>query len=285
MKYGKLLQLLLEELPPEYRDKFLSYKQLKKRIKSFLASNSLPDAAFEPDVVVAVNGAAEARIAREEVEEEEGRPSVEVTTTRDVKVRWPDVKAEDHEGPPAGKKAKGSDGEAFVVVRCADAAAVAERGKGEEEKEVAEEDDDEGALVAAVVAGTKRKGVASVVDEGIVAAAAAPIEREILAVGGRGPQRVGEEKELTSEEEEFLRLLNVELEKFNSFFTEKEEDYVIRLQVNQSTSHTWGWMDGSHYRSCSLLPSVKFLLVSKPQVAGFVRVGGGYRVHVCCRRM
>lgn len=244
MKYGKLLQLLLEELPPEYRDKFLSYKQLKKRIKSFLASNSLPDAAFEPDVVVVVNGAAEARIPREEVEEEEEeeeRPSVEMTTTRDVKVRWPDVKAEEDEAPPAVKKAKGSDGEAFVVVRCADAAAVAERGKGEEEKEVAEEEDDEGALVAAVVAGTKRKGVASVVDDGIVAAAAAPIEREILAAGGRAPQRVGEEKELTSEEEEFLRLLNVELEKFNSFFTEKEEDYVIRLQVNQSISHAWGW--------------------------------------------
>lgn len=246
MKYGKLLQLLLEELPPEYQDKFLSYKQLKKRIKSFLASNSLPDAAFEPDVVGAVNGAAEARIAREgvevEQEEEEERPSVEITTTRDVKVRWPDVKAEEDEAPPAVKKAKGSDGEAFVVVRCADAAALAERGKGEEEKEAAEEEDDESALVAAVVAGTKRKGVASVVDEGIVAAAAAPIEREILAARGRAPQRVGEEKELTSEEEEFLRLLNVELEKFNSFFTEKEEDYVIRLQVIQSISHAWGWM-------------------------------------------
>ncbi|CAM6014416.1 unnamed protein product [Sphagnum balticum] len=98
MKYGKLLQTFLEDLPPEFRDKFLSYKQLKKRIKQFLDSNSFPEDAFEP----------------------------------------------------------------------------------------------------------------------------APIQdRQELAMG---------EEDVTVEEKEFIRLLNVELEKFNSFFTEKEEDYVIQLQ-------------------------------------------------------
>jgi hypothetical protein len=50
-------------------------------------------------------------------------------------------------------------------------------------------------------------------------------------ITGRG-QAMGEDKEVTPEEEEFIRLLNVELEKFNSFFTEKEEDHVIQLQVS-----------------------------------------------------
>ncbi|CAK9197987.1 unnamed protein product [Sphagnum jensenii] len=99
MKYGKLLQTLLEDLPPEFRDKFLSYKQLKKRIKQFLDSNSFPEDAFEPAPI------------------------------------------QDHQ--------------------------------------------------------------------------------EL-------------EEDVTVEEKEFIRLLNVELEKFNSFFTEKEEDYVIQLQVKSS---------------------------------------------------
>ncbi|GAQ83907.1 SPX domain containing protein [Klebsormidium nitens] len=38
-----------------------------------------------------------------------------------------------------------------------------------------------------------------------------------------------EQGHLTPEEEEFIRLLNVELEKFNNFFIEKEEEFVIRL--------------------------------------------------------
>ena len=36
---------------------------------------------------------------------------------------------------------------------------------------------------------------------------------------------------LTAEEADFIHLLNAELEKFNTFFMEKEEEYVIRLQV------------------------------------------------------
>lgn len=37
---------------------------------------------------------------------------------------------------------------------------------------------------------------------------------------------------MSDEEIDFLNLLEDELEKFNSFFVEKEEEYIIRLKVN-----------------------------------------------------
>ncbi|KAJ4958904.1 hypothetical protein NE237_026015 [Protea cynaroides] len=39
--------------------------------------------------------------------------------------------------------------------------------------------------------------------------------------------------EMTREEKEFIRLLDEELEKFNAFFVEKEEEYIIRLKELQ----------------------------------------------------
>lgn len=172
MKYGKLLQLLLEQMPEEYQDKFLSYKQLKKVINTILQDNSLPIAAFvEPEV----------------------------------------VESESLEGDePAVKRARGGEG---VVVATGGAAEEESRdGDGDEE-------------VVAMAVGMKRKAVADVGRD--VATAPEVVEAREVAVRAK----VGEEKELSKEEENFLRLLNVELEKFNSFFTEKEEEYVIRLQV------------------------------------------------------
>ncbi|KAL9270486.1 SPX domain-containing protein [Drosera capensis] len=52
-------------------------------------------------------------------------------------------------------------------------------------------------------------------------------------------KRMGEEEEgveervMTEEETEFIRLLEDELEKFNGFFVEKEEEYIIRLKELQ----------------------------------------------------
>ncbi|THG13769.1 hypothetical protein TEA_004483 [Camellia sinensis var. sinensis] len=43
--------------------------------------------------------------------------------------------------------------------------------------------------------------------------------------GGGGPAT-----EMTKEENDFMELLEAELEKFNSFFVEKEEEYIIRLK-------------------------------------------------------
>ncbi|KAB1208224.1 SPX domain-containing protein 1 [Morella rubra] len=39
-----------------------------------------------------------------------------------------------------------------------------------------------------------------------------------------------EKKGMSKEETDFLRLLEDELEKFNTFFVEKEEEYIIRLK-------------------------------------------------------
>ena len=177
MKFGRLLLQLLEQMPVEYRDKFLSYKQLKKVINTILKDNSLPVAAFV------------------EVPEEDGeRASVETITARDEEVAWPRAEGVER----AAKRARGEE-------RTAVAVAVAEEGKGGEGDGVA------------VEAGMKRK------------------------VGGGAGGNVAavavQEKELSKEEEDFLHLLNVDLEKFNHFFTEKEEDYVIRLQVCRIMSY------------------------------------------------
>ncbi|KAI7989230.1 SPX domain-containing protein 2 [Camellia lanceoleosa] len=48
---------------------------------------------------------------------------------------------------------------------------------------------------------------------------------DCMDCGGGGPAT-----EMTKEENDFMELLEAELEKFNSFFVEKEEEYIIRLK-------------------------------------------------------
>jgi SPX domain protein involved in polyphosphate accumulation len=43
---------------------------------------------------------------------------------------------------------------------------------------------------------------------------------------------------MTPEEAEFMRLLEAELDKFNSFFVEKEEEYIIRQKVRSLPTHS-----------------------------------------------
>jgi hypothetical protein len=47
MKFGKRLQSQIEETMPEWRDKFLCYKQLKKRLKLMSAPACFTGAAFD----------------------------------------------------------------------------------------------------------------------------------------------------------------------------------------------------------------------------------------------
>lgn len=47
MKFGKRLQSQIEETMPEWRDKFLCYKQLKKRLKLMSAPACFTEAAFD----------------------------------------------------------------------------------------------------------------------------------------------------------------------------------------------------------------------------------------------
>lgn len=42
---------------------------------------------------------------------------------------------------------------------------------------------------------------------------------------------------MTTEELDFISLLEDELEKFNSFFVEQEEEYIIRLKVSSKSSN------------------------------------------------
>lgn len=44
-------------------------------------------------------------------------------------------------------------------------------------------------------------------------------------------RRFSDGERMSDEEIDFLNLLEDELEKFNSFFVEKEEEYIIRLKV------------------------------------------------------
>lgn len=45
-------------------------------------------------------------------------------------------------------------------------------------------------------------------------------------------RRMSSGEYMSDEEIDFLNLLEDEVEKFNSFFVEKEEEYIIRLKVN-----------------------------------------------------
>lgn len=160
MKFGKRLQSQLEETIPEWRDKYLCYKQLKKRLKLIAAPECFTEAAFssplreEKESVVpkSVVDAAVEELKREHADQEE---NVAAATT--------------------------SEGQ--------DSSLIAAAGTVTEE--------------------TSRKS----------SSGSAGIET------GLNPSR-----NLTAEEEDFINLLNAELEKFNTFFIEKEEEYVIRLQ-------------------------------------------------------
>jgi SPX domain protein involved in polyphosphate accumulation len=53
-----------------------------------------------------------------------------------------------------------------------------------------------------------------------------------------GDEAAAAAPEMTPEEAEFMRLLEAELDKFNSFFVEKEEEYIIRQKVRSLPTHS-----------------------------------------------
>lgn len=124
MKFGKSLSNQIEDTLPEWRDKFLSYKELKKRLKLIEPKrhSAAPSASSPP-----LNG--------------EGAGSVVA---------------------PAPKKLR--------------------------------------------------------LDSGV--------DRAAIGGGGERPEK------MTEAEIDFVKLLEDELEKFNSFFVEQEEEYIIRLKVD-----------------------------------------------------
>uniref|UniRef100_A0A0D6R4Z7 SPX domain-containing protein n=1 Tax=Araucaria cunninghamii TaxID=56994 RepID=A0A0D6R4Z7_ARACU len=158
MKFGKRLQIQIEETLPEWRDKFLSYKPLKKRLKQLSA----------PECFTAVGFCAAS--------------------------------------PP-------HDGSSTSVVE----AALEELRKG-------------GSVFVDGIDGQTNEGA----DEEATLKPAQEVcgetNDEVSSQCSVHEQRNMEKKKGILEEEDFIQLINEELEKFNNFFLEKEEEYVIYLQ-------------------------------------------------------
>jgi hypothetical protein len=166
MKFGKRLQSQIDETLPEWRDKYLSYKQLKKRLKSIAAPDCFTDAAFS---------------------------------------------SPDHDLPPTPPNP----------------ASIPERNPSVS-------DGSHGSSAPPPPPPP----------EGHNSSADSPGEGSVLTASksssGSVPDDCGSHGFFTAEEADFIHLLNAELEKFNTFFMEKEEEYVIRLQVPvlSSPSHS-----------------------------------------------
>ncbi|KAI5083065.1 hypothetical protein GOP47_0002808 [Adiantum capillus-veneris] len=156
MKFGKRLQSQLEETLPEWRDKYLSYKQLKKRLKQLSAPECFTEAAFSSP-----EREGGARILQDEAS---------ITTSR----------AADNGSPPGNVP-------------------------------VLSEGQDSSVNGGSVTGAKSSSGSAG----GAVSECLHP---DLASM------------DLSAEEADFIHLLNAELEKFNTFFIEKEEEYVIRLQ-------------------------------------------------------
>jgi hypothetical protein len=179
MKFGKRLQSQIQETIPEWRDKFLSYKQLKKRLKLIAAPDCFTEAAFDAssspsrgDGGVGIcrlpsSAAAAAASAVDAVDQELRRGS-------------------EAGGPAAVQEAMLQEAWAKKIKRTSTGGLDIEPKKQQQQLQ------------------SKRSG-------GLLE---------------------NNESTLMSSEMDFIRLLNNELNKFNVFFIEKEEEYVIRLQVN-----------------------------------------------------
>lgn len=160
MKFGKRLQSQIEETLPEWRDKYLSYKQLKKRLKLISAPECFTEAAFSsPEHDSGVN------IPPEEVQA--CRSSQNGAALNDTA---------QHSSPPVSSEGQDSS-----------------------------------------VNGGSDTGAKS--SSGSAGGAASDCLHPDMGAA-----------DLSAEEVDFIHLLNAELEKFNTFFIEKEEEYVIRLQ-------------------------------------------------------
>ncbi|KAH9316948.1 hypothetical protein KI387_018717 [Taxus chinensis] len=157
MKFGKRLQIQMEETLPEWRDKFLSYKPLKKRLKQLSA----------PECFTAVGFCASSP-------PHEGSSASVLDAALEELRRGNSVLLDTVDGLP-----------------------------NESTDEV-----------------TSLKPAPEI----------AEMNDEVSSHCSIHQQRNMERKKGILDEEDFIQLINEELEKFNNFFLEKEEEYVIYLQ-------------------------------------------------------
>lgn len=160
MKFGKRLQIQIDETLPEWRDKFLSYKPLKKRLKQVAG----------PEWFTAVGFCAA---------------------------------SPQHDGSSSSVVDK------FIQELRKGSAALGE---------IVDKPANESAAEAASSKPASEIGAGINDEVSSECSTHAPAERN------------SERKTGNLDEEDFINLINEELEKFNNFFLEKEEEYVIHLQ-------------------------------------------------------
>lgn len=158
MKFGKSLSNQIEETLPEWRDKFLSYKELKKCLKRIRPAAGV--AAGAPTTAYIDPAAALPPAKRARVSPTPSPPPPAAADAADDGER-----ADPHARPPAAAAASSS-------------------------------------------------------------SSSSPASAE-PGVAGAGT--------MSEEEADFIRLLEAELDKFNTFFVEKEEEYVIHLKELQDS--------------------------------------------------
>ncbi|KAG6543955.1 hypothetical protein Mapa_014579 [Marchantia paleacea] len=182
MKFGKIMQNHLDDTIPEWREKFLCYKQLKKWLKSIQAPVCFTKAAFVENNAFS-------------------SPSLDGCLTKDSSDEVDEADTERDENEEARGLKRGA-----AELVDSDASDTAPFGHPSPKKR-------------------KVLTVEEVVEE--LSAVAAEDSNGVLSNDDSGEEtRVAQ---LMAKDKEFIRLLNVELDKFNNFFIEKEEEYVIRL--------------------------------------------------------
>ncbi|KAJ7529360.1 hypothetical protein O6H91_15G046300 [Diphasiastrum complanatum] len=195
MKFGKRLQSQIDETLPEWRDKFLSYKHLKKRLKLLSAPECFTEAAFDaPSPTCSGSTEEDCTSVVDAAVQELRRESEGVSISH---LQLPLRSEEDFLGTKS------------VSSFDFDLGGASEKSKLEGEI-------------------SHREGNLGPDSPGKKSNSATPGEEQEKSA--RSVRKASGNDQLTEEEADFVHLLNVELEKFNTFFIEKEEEYVIRLQ-------------------------------------------------------
>jgi hypothetical protein len=199
MKFGKRLQSQIEETMPEWRPHFISYKKLKKSLKSLQAPVCFSEAAFEQVASPPLAGA--------------DQKSTSVVDEVDKELR-----RTSEAGGPASIQ------ESLLFELPGNGVRFGENGPAVGQKSSV----DDAPLESAV------SNVEQVSEDGVLAGNGEMEKKSEDTSGERKPKRakLGDGTALLmSSEADFVSLLNKELNKLNLFFIEKEEEYVIRLQV------------------------------------------------------
>lgn len=198
MKFGKRLQSQIEETMPEWRPHFISYKKLKKSLKSLQAPVCFSEAAFEQVASPPLAGA--------------DQKSTSVVDEVDKELR-----RTSEAGGPASVQ------ESLLFELPGNGVRFGDNGPAVGQKSSV----DDAPLESAVL------NVEQVSEDGVLAGNGEMEKKSEDTSGERKPKRakLGDGTALLmSSEADFVSLLNKELNKLNPFFIEKEEEYVIRLQ-------------------------------------------------------